>query len=106
MVMLALGMLACAGTACGTQPEENSARQPAPRPRGLSVAVAGDGSFTVRVGGRTWLASVPSALFSGGAEVSTRILGRRTAPFHLALFLTASRMVLPKILVLTAIATA
>ena len=27
-------------------------------------------------------------------EVSTRILGRRTAPFHLSLFLTASRMVL------------
>ena len=32
--------------------------------------------------------------------VSTRILGRRTAPFHLSLFMTASRMVLPKILVL------
>ena len=35
-----------------------------------------------------------------GHELSTRILGRRTAPFHLSLFLTASRMVLPKILVL------
>ena len=29
-------------------------------------------------------------------SVSTRILGRRTAPFHLFLFLTASRMVLPQ----------
>ena len=29
-------------------------------------------------------------------KVSTRILGRRTAPFHLSLFLTASRMVLPQ----------
>ena len=28
--------------------------------------------------------------------VSTRILGRRTEPFHLSLFLTASRMVLPQ----------
>ena len=28
--------------------------------------------------------------------VSTRILGQRTAPFHLFLFLTASRMVLPQ----------
>ena len=35
------------------------------------------------------------------ADVSTRILGRRTAPFHLSVFLTASRVVLPKILVLT-----
>ena len=36
-----------------------------------------------------------------GSQVSARILGRRTAPFHHSLFLTASRMVLPKILVLT-----
>ena len=36
------------------------------------------------------------------AKVSTRILGRRTAPFpHTSLFLPAPRVVLPKILVLT-----
>ena len=35
-------------------------------------------------------------------QVSTRILGRRTRLSHLSLFLTASRVVLPKILVLTA----
>ena len=34
-------------------------------------------------------------------RISTRILGRRAAPFHHSLFLAASRMVLPKILVLT-----
>ena len=35
-------------------------------------------------------------------QVSTRILGRRTAPFTtFVIFLTASRMVLPNILVLT-----
>ena len=35
-----------------------------------------------------------------GSQISTRILGRRTRLFHLSLFVTASRMVLPKILVL------
>ena len=35
------------------------------------------------------------------SKVSTRILGRRTRLFHLSLFITASRVVLPKILVLT-----
>ena len=36
-------------------------------------------------------------------QVSTRILGRRTHLFHLSLFLSASRVVLPKILVLSAL---
>ena len=45
-----------------------------------------------------------SGFFAGDCDgqVSTRILGRRTRLFHLSLFLTASRMGLPKILVLTA----
>ena len=35
-----------------------------------------------------------------GSQVSTRIVGRRTAIFTLTVFMTASRMALPKILVL------
>ena len=44
--------------------------------------------------------SAPTTILA--TQVSTRILGRRTRLFQLSLFLTASCMVLPNILVLTA----
>ena len=47
-----------------------------------------------------WHAHVACQQTKGG-QLSTRILGRRTRLFHLSLFSTASRMVLPKMLVLT-----
>ena len=37
-----------------------------------------------------------SRSYATRSSVSTRILGRRTAPFHLSLYLTVSRMVLPQ----------
>ena len=48
--------------------------------------------------------SLKPAVPCDNSQVSTRILGGRTVPFStLFLFLTASRMDLPKILVLTAV---
>ena len=55
------------------------------------------GSWLVRTGGMRRLFAL---LCSGAPQVSTVILGRRTCLFHPFIFLTAPRMVLPKILVL------
>ena len=52
-------------------------------------------------GVKEWTLAQTETRIGGRRRISTRILGRRTAPFHHSLFLAASRMVLPKILVLT-----